>query len=67
VINRTLGIDNCIGCIHKRRLPDELLCSKYKKKLEITCYGIPLKLSYCTEPFKYDSNDENNSDEEVVN
>lgn len=61
MINRLLGIDNCIGCNKKLRFPDELYCSKYKKKLEITCHAIPLKLDCCTEPFKYDSEDENNS------
>ena len=64
-LNRLLGIDNCIECSDKKKLPGELLCAKYKKKLEINCYGVPIKIDCCTKPFKYDFSDENDSDEEM--
>ena len=65
MLNRFLGIDNCIKCSKLLKLPDEVKCLNFKKKIELACFGVPLKLSCCIEPFKYDSNDENNSDEEM--
>ena len=63
MLNRLLGIDNCIKCSKLLKLPNEIICSKYKKKLELTCFKIPLKLQCCTEPFRYDSKPRNKADE----
>jgi hypothetical protein len=65
MLNRFLGIDNCISCIHLRKLPNEIKCTRYNKIINKDCFSIPLKLEYCEMPFKYDSDDENNSDEEM--
>jgi hypothetical protein len=66
MLNRFLGIDNCIGCSKLLKLPDEVMCLKYKKKLELTCFSIPIKLEYCNKPFKYDSKASNSSNGKIV-
>jgi len=67
MLNRFLGIDNCIGCSELLRLPDQLRCKKYKEIINKDCFSIPLKLEYCQMPFKYDSKLVKLRDEEVVN
>jgi len=66
MLNKFLGIDNCIGCDSLLKLPNEVICSKYKKKLELTCFSIPIKLEYCNKPFKYDSKASNSSNDKIV-
>ena len=59
MLNRLLGIDNCIGCKFNIRLADERYCSKYKKFLIRNYYGVPLKPKECDMPFKHDLTKEN--------
>ena len=54
MLNRFLGIDNCIGCGKLLKLPDQLRCKEYKQIIKSNCYLIPLKLECCNKPFKYD-------------
>jgi hypothetical protein len=66
MINRFLGIDNCIGCDQLLTIPDQLKCKRYKEIINKDCFSIPLKLEYCDKPFKYDSKALNSSNDKIV-
>lgn len=55
MLNRFLGIDNCIGCDKLVKLPDQLRCREHGKPITVNYHSIPLKLDCCKMPFKYDS------------
>lgn len=67
MINRLLGIDNCIGCDQLLKLPDQLRCKEYKQIIKSNCYLIPLKLECCNKPFKYDLEADKLADDNLVN
>ena len=67
MINRFLGIDNCIGCSELLRIPDQLRCKRYKQIIKSNCFSIPIKLECCDKPFKYDLEANNNKADKVVN
>ena len=67
MINRFLGIDNCIGCSELLRIPDQLRCKRYKQIIKSNCFSIPIKLECCDKPFKYDPETNNNKADKVVN
>lgn len=67
MLNRFLGIDNCIGCSDLLRLPDQLKCKRYKQIIKSNCFSIPIKLECCNKPFKYDSKALKSKNDKLVN
>jgi hypothetical protein len=67
MLNKLLGIDNCIGCRELLRLFGDLRCKKYNQIIHTNYYLIPIKSDCCQKPFKYDSSHIDSADDKLVN